>query len=73
MRSSRSWVWPAIAFGLGALMIALAIAAGGSWLIVIAAVLLVWAFFGIRFLISDRGKAIAFSRFDERYEPPDGG
>jgi uncharacterized membrane protein YoaK (UPF0700 family) len=70
-RKQRPWLWPVIGFTVGAVLIALAFAAGGSWLLLIVLGTLVWAFFGVRFLLSDRGKQIAFGRFDERYEPPD--
>ncbi|MFN2545687.1 MAG: hypothetical protein ABR600_14110 [Actinomycetota bacterium] len=65
------WLWPLIALGAGALCIVLALFAGGPWLLLIILGMLIWAFFGVRFLISDRGKKIAFGRFDERYEPPE--
>jgi energy-coupling factor transporter transmembrane protein EcfT len=67
----RSRLWPGIAIGLAVAMIVLAFVAGGSWILMVASVMLLWAFFGIRFLLSERGKAIAFKRFDERYEPPE--
>jgi hypothetical protein len=69
--SRPPWVWPAVGLVAGAAIIALAIFAGGPWLLLILAGTLIWAFLGIRFILSDRGKAILFSRFDERYEPPD--
>jgi hypothetical protein len=63
------WIWLAVIVGAG--LIVLAAFAGGPWLLIIVAVTLVWLFFGVRFLISERGKAIAFGRFDERYVPRD--
>ncbi len=66
-----AWVWGLIGLAVGGALIALAAITGGPWLLAIVAVTLVWAFFGIRFLMSERGKTIAFGRFDERYEPPD--
>jgi hypothetical protein len=43
-----------------------AAAFGGRWYLIVLAVALVWGFFGVRFLLSPRGKRILFSRFDRR-------
>jgi hypothetical protein len=42
------------------------VAWGGPWYLIGLAVALVWGFFAVRFLVSERGRSILFSRFDQR-------
>ena len=55
-------------------ILAASVAFGGPWYLLVLAVVLLWGFFAVRFLVSDRGKRILFSRFDQRsrYRDPRG-
>jgi hypothetical protein len=71
-RPSRSWFWPALVIAAAGFLAAAA-AFGGRWYLIGLAVALLWGFFGIRFLLSSRGKRILFSRFDRSdYTDPRG-
>ena len=70
-RPTRRWFGPSIAV-VGAGIIGAAIVSGGPWLILILLVAFLWAGLGIRFMMSDRGKSILFSRYDDRSYGPRG-
>jgi len=67
-RPARRWVWPTVVVA-GAGLLAAGVAFGGPWYLIVLAVALIWGFFAIRFLTSDRGKRILFRRFDENPHP----
>ena len=62
---ARQWIWPAVVVVV-AVALAGGVLFGGPWYLIVLAAVLVWGFFSVRFILSDRGKRILFSRFDER-------
>ena len=61
----RRWFWPTVVLVVAGFLAA-SVAWGGPWYLIVLAVALAWGFFAIRFLVSERGKSILFSRFDQR-------
>jgi len=66
----RRWIWPVLVAVVTVGLVG-GVLFGGPWYLLILAALLVWGFFSVRFIFSERGKRILFSRFDERpYDEP---
>jgi hypothetical protein len=64
-RRIPSWIVPAAVI-VGAAFLVAAALFGGPWYLLVLAAVLLWLYYAIRFLRSDRGKRILFSRFDDR-------
>jgi hypothetical protein len=66
----RSWIW-VVGLVSGAGFLVVAFTAGGPWYFLILGAIAVWTFLAVRFLMSQRGRNILFSRFDEPQPPGD--
>jgi hypothetical protein len=63
-RRRYRWIWPLLVAVVTVGLVG-GVLFGGPWYLSILAALLVWGFISVRFIVSERGKQILFSRFDE--------
>jgi hypothetical protein len=69
-RPKRRWFMPALVTVVAVGLVG-GVIFGGPWYLLILAALLVWGFFSVRFITSERGKRILFGRFENSpYDDP---